>query len=58
MPVFSRANARQVGFQILKRFFSEKANTIPPLTPKGSPDISSIGCPGSSSVKETAEVLP
>ena len=32
VPVFSRCHARQGGFQILKRPFSERTNTIPHLT--------------------------
>ena len=32
VPVFSRCHARQGGFQILKRPFPERANTIPHLT--------------------------
>ena len=34
IPVLSPRHARQGGFQILKRLFSDKANTIPHLTHK------------------------
>ena len=33
VPVLSRSHARHGSFQILKRLFSEKANTMPHLTP-------------------------
>ena len=44
ISVFSRPHARQGSFQILKRLFADKADTIPHMTPTG------LCCPNASPV--------